>query len=99
MAGDSGNPVCVLGAGRLSKWTTCKIRHAALDRNFLGITPSLVVRINQKLLDEVDGPMLKHGLKEMHGTTIAVRRGRRPNRTLSASSVATPDSSRRLNLF
>ena len=83
----------------LSKWTTCKIRHAALDRNFLGITPSLVVRINQKLLDEVDGPMLKHGLKEMHGTTIAVPRSRRPNRTLSASSIAMPDSSRRLNLF
>ena len=34
------------------------------------------MRINQKLLDEVDGPMLKHRLQEMHGTTIAVPRSR-----------------------
>jgi putative restriction endonuclease len=52
----------------------CKIHHAAFDRYFLGITPSLRVQINQKLLDEVDGPMLKHGLQEMHGTNIAVPR-------------------------
>lgn len=52
----------------------CKIHHAAFDRNFLGITPQLEVRINAKLLDEADGPMLKHGLQEMHGTTIGVPR-------------------------
>ena len=50
----------------------CKIHHAAFDRSFLGITPDLIVRINQRLLDEVDGPMLKHGLQEMHGSTISV---------------------------
>ena len=53
----------------------CKIHHAAFDRNFLGIKPTLVVQINQKLLDEIDGPMLKHGLQEMHGVTISVPRG------------------------
>jgi putative restriction endonuclease len=52
----------------------CKIHHAAFDRHFLGITPKHVVTINQKLLDEVDGPMLLHGLQEMHGTTISVPR-------------------------
>ncbi len=52
----------------------CKIHHAAYDRNFLGISPTLVVHINQKLLDEVDGPMLRHGLQEMHGSTITVPR-------------------------
>ncbi len=52
----------------------CKIHHAAFDRNFLGITPSLEVRINQRLLDEVDGPMLKHGLQDMHGSTIQAPR-------------------------
>ena len=54
----------------------CKIHHAAFDRNFLGISPTLEVRINQRLLDEVDGPMLRHGLQEMHGTTISVPRSR-----------------------
>jgi putative restriction endonuclease len=28
------------------------------------------VRVNEALLLEVDGPMLKHGIQEMHGTTI-----------------------------
>ena len=50
----------------------CKIHHAAFDRHFLGITPGLKVQINSNLLDEVDGPMLKHGLQEMHGATIDV---------------------------
>ena len=52
----------------------CKIHHAAFDRNFLGITPALKVQINSRLLNEVDGPMLKHGLQEMHGSTIDIPR-------------------------
>ena len=48
----------------------CKIHHAAYDRNLLGISASFRVAINQALLDEVDGPMLTHGLQAMHGTTI-----------------------------
>ena len=48
----------------------CKIHHAAYDSNFLGITPDFEVRINADLLEEVDGPMLKHGLQEMHGRTL-----------------------------
>jgi putative restriction endonuclease len=52
----------------------CKIHHAAYDGNFIGITPSYQVRVNAKLLDEVDGPMLKHGLQEMHGASITVPR-------------------------
>ncbi len=50
----------------------CKIHNAAFDRNFLGITPKHEVRINQKLLDEVDDPMLRHSLQEIRGTTITV---------------------------
>jgi putative restriction endonuclease len=52
----------------------CKIHHAAYDRNLMGITPHLEVRINKTLLGEIDGPMLKHGLQEMHGTIISVPR-------------------------
>lgn len=48
----------------------CKIHHAAFDRYLMGITPDFRVVINQALLEEVDGPMLKYGLQEMHGRSI-----------------------------
>ena len=50
--------------------------------NMLGISPDYVVKIDQKLLEEIDGPMLLHGLQEMHGTsiTVPVRRQDRPDR-------------------
>ena len=50
----------------------CKIHHAAYDRNLLGIDPDYRVHIDEELLIEIDGPMLQHGLKEMHGTTITI---------------------------
>ncbi len=50
----------------------CKIHHAAYDRNLLGIDPDYRVHIDKDLLIEIDGPMLQHGLKEMHGTTITI---------------------------
>lgn len=50
----------------------CKIHHAAYDRKFLGISPDYVVRINKPLLAEVDGPMLKHGIQEMHGRPLSL---------------------------
>ncbi len=60
----------------------CKIHHAAYDRNILGIRPDLVVEIHHRLLDEIDGPMLRHGLQEHHRTTllqIPRRRADRPD--------------------
>ncbi len=40
------------------------------------------VHIDSDLLDEVDGPMLRHGLQDMHGVEIAVprRAALRPSR-------------------
>lgn len=60
----------------------CKIHHAAFDMNMLGISPSYQVHIDRHLLEEVDGPMLLHGLQEMHGRTLTVpeRRPDRPDR-------------------
>jgi putative restriction endonuclease len=59
----------------------CKIHHAAYDRNLMGISPDYRVEINRSLLEEVDGPMLKHGLQEMHGTSLVVpmRSSERPD--------------------
>jgi putative restriction endonuclease len=48
----------------------CKIHHAAFDARLLGIRPDLVVQIKAELLAEIDGPMLRHGLQEMHGKKL-----------------------------
>jgi putative restriction endonuclease len=48
----------------------CKIHHAAYDCHVLGIRPDLVVEIRADLLEEVDGPMLEHGLKGRHGQSL-----------------------------
>ncbi len=55
----------------------CKIHHSAYDANFLGIDPNYHVHINQELLLERDGPMLKHGLQEMHGARLSIPRSQR----------------------
>lgn len=50
----------------------CKLHHAAFDNNIFGITPDYEVRLREDVLHEKDGPMLKHGLQEMHGTKILI---------------------------
>lgn len=50
----------------------CKLHHAAFDRHILGIRPDCVVEIRLDILEEIDGPMLKHGLQEMHGARLFV---------------------------
>ncbi len=60
----------------------CKIHHAAYDRDLIGITGEGEVRVNGRLLDEIDGPMLRHGLQEMHrrGIVPPARTKDRPDR-------------------
>ena len=79
IVGDSdegGDPVVVNGL------SMCKIHHAAYDSNLLGISPDYVVHINRELLDEHDGPMLRHGLQEMNKRPLTVpeRQSDRPDR-------------------
>jgi putative restriction endonuclease len=60
----------------------CKLHHAAYDRNILGIRPDYTVEIHHRLLDEIDGPMLRHGLQGHHGRPLMqlpVRRSDRPD--------------------
>ncbi|EQM30686.1 hypothetical protein N601_26250 [Rhodococcus erythropolis DN1] len=67
----------------------CKIHHAAFDVHILGISPDLMVAIRRDLLEEIDGPMLEHGLKERHGQKLMVipaLRSERPDPELLASS-------------
>ncbi|MFD4207282.1 HNH endonuclease [Micromonospora tulbaghiae] len=54
----------------------CKIHHAAFDQNIIGIRPDHRVEVRPDILKEVDGPMLRHGIQEMHGCHIALPRER-----------------------
>jgi putative restriction endonuclease len=58
----------------------CKIHHAAYDQNILGIRPDYVVEIHHRLLDEIDGPMLRHGLQQHHGQSLMTTPKRRSDR-------------------
>ncbi|MDP6978749.1 MAG: HNH endonuclease [Myxococcota bacterium] len=60
----------------------CKIHHAAFDRNLLGIQPDFRIVVPQRILSESDGPMLRHGLQEIHETRIELPRAaaQRPSR-------------------
>lgn len=68
----------------------CKIHHASYDQNLLGITPDYEVRIDRDLLEEVDGPMLRHGLQDMHGRPLTLPRriSDRPSRERLAEKYA-----------
>jgi putative restriction endonuclease len=53
----------------------CAIHHLAYDRNLLAIDPDGFVHIHERLLNEIDGPMLTNGLQHFHGARmIAPRR-------------------------
>lgn len=43
----------------------CKIHHTAYDINIVGIDSDYKVHIREDILQEIDGPMLEHGIKEM----------------------------------
>jgi putative restriction endonuclease len=45
-----------------------------LDSNILGVRPDFRVEIRDDILGEIDGPMLKYGLQEMHGERLLVPR-------------------------
>ena len=50
----------------------CKLHHAAFDRNIVGLRPDSVIEIRQDVLKEIDGPMLQHGLQNLHGRPLLV---------------------------
>ena len=52
----------------------CKLHHAAFDGNFVGIDPDLILHVRPDVLDEEDGPMLQHGLKDLHERELAKTR-------------------------
>lgn len=74
----SGEPVVPNGMAM------CKIHHAAFDAEILGVRPDLSLHVRQDVLDEIDGPMLRHGLQDMHNRKLMKlpsRRAARPDAT------------------
>jgi putative restriction endonuclease len=53
----------------------CKIHHTAFDVGVLGVRPAdLRIHVRRDILEEIDGPMLRHGLQGLNGERIKVPR-------------------------
>lgn len=50
----------------------CKLHHAAFDSFILGVSPDYVVHVREDVLNEHDGPVLQHALKELHGARLVL---------------------------
>lgn len=67
-------------------WRLCKTHHSAYDNGILGVSPDLRAKIRSDILDEIDGPLLEHGLRGLHGQPLRVvpsAKKDRPDRGLS----------------
>ena len=60
----------------------CRIHHGAYDIGIIGVAPSYRIHVRPDVLEEHDGPMLRHGLQDMEGGLIQVpkRAELKPNR-------------------
>jgi putative restriction endonuclease len=64
----------------------CKLHHAAFDSYFLTVGPEYRVIVRRDLLEEEDGPTLRHALQGLHGERIQLprRADLRPSEALLA---------------
>ncbi|HUH98370.1 MAG TPA: HNH endonuclease [Anaerolineales bacterium] len=60
----------------------CKLHHAAYDSFILGVRPDYIIEVRQDILEEEDGPLLQHGLKDLHGSRLILpsSRSQYPNK-------------------
>lgn len=58
----------------------CVLHHKAFDALVMGVRPDYVVEVRHDILEEQDGPTLRHALQGMHGSelTLPSRRNARP---------------------
>ena len=61
-----GHPIVINGLA------LCKIHHAAFDANIMGVSPDYKIIVKEDILHEIDGPMLKHGIIELHNEKIVL---------------------------
>ncbi len=48
----------------------CKIHHSVYDMNIVGVSPDYRIEVRDDILNEIDGPMLKHGIQALHNSSI-----------------------------
>jgi len=48
----------------------CAIHHRAFDSGAMTVDPDYRVRVSRRLMEEVDGPMLEHGIKAFDGKDV-----------------------------
>jgi putative restriction endonuclease len=62
----------------------CSLHHAAFDAHLIAIRPDYQIEVRRDVLEEIDGPMLVHGLQGFNGQPIRVPRAEqeKPDRRL-----------------
>jgi putative restriction endonuclease len=55
----------------------CNLHHTAFDRFVLGIRPDYIIEVRGDILEEEDGPMLRHGLQALNNQKIILPRSRK----------------------
>jgi putative restriction endonuclease len=72
---EGGQPVVTNGIAM------CKIHHAAYDADIFGIDPTYTVGVRPDVMQEIDGPTLRHTLQEIDRSKIELppRQAARPN--------------------
>jgi len=48
----------------------CKLHHATFDSFIVGVSPDYVIKVRRDILEEIDGPILQHGIQELEGVRI-----------------------------
>ena len=52
----------------------CRLHHAAFDRFFVAVRPDRTIVVRADVLEESDGPTLRHAIQGLHGQTILIPR-------------------------
>lgn len=52
----------------------CKLHHAAFDSFIIGVAPDYSIHVRRDVLEESDGPVLRYGLQQLHGTILTLPR-------------------------
>lgn len=63
---ETGEPIVSNGL------SLCKIHHAAFDGEYFGIKPDYRIVVSPEIMEEKDGPMLKHGLQDINDSKLIV---------------------------
>ena len=50
----------------------CRLHHAAFDKFFLAVRPDHIIEVRPDVLEESDGPTLRHAIQGLHGQPIVL---------------------------